>query len=140
MASEYARGLRELYDIDYKEDMVFLFQTGPAQSFKRIVFLNPQATGVAMLRLGLDGEYFPVHWLSMGVWVAMSIGFQKFSLNNASIKRDLQSNDNVGTVLLPIRPGSDGKIQYLLPDGSGYKNLRVSMDGWEVMLGVTFYH
>ncbi len=133
-------GLRELYDIDYREDMVFLFQTGPAQSFKRIVSVNPQATGVAMLRLGLDGEYFPVHWLSIGVRGGYDFGFQKFSLNNASIKSDLQSNDNVGTILLPIRPGSDGKIQYLLPDGSGYNNLRVSMDGWELMLGVTFYH
>lgn len=133
-------GLRELYDIDYREDMVFLFQTGPAQSFKRIVTVNPQATGVTMLRLGLDGEYFPVPWLSIGVRGGYNIGFQDFALNNATLKSDLQPNDNVGTILLPIRPGSDGKIQYLLPDGSGYRDLRVSMDGWDVLLGVTLYH
>jgi hypothetical protein len=133
-------GLRELYDIDYREDMVFLFQTGPAQSFKRIVSVNPQATGVAMLRLGLKGEYFPTHWLSIGLRGGYNIGFQDFSLNNASIKSDLQSNDNVGTILLPVRPGSDGKIQYLLSDGSGYRNLKVSMNGWDVMLGITLYH
>jgi len=133
-------GLKELYDIDYREDMVFLFQTGPAQSFKRIVSVNPQATGVTMLRLGLNGEYFPVQWLSIGLRGGYSVGFQDFSLNNATIKSDLQSNDNVGTILLPMRPGTDGKIQYLLQDGSGYRNLKVSMDGWDVMLGITLYH
>ena len=139
MASEYGVGLRELDDMTQGGHGIPV-PDGTRTELQKNCVVNPQATGVAMLRLGLDGEYFPVHWLSIGVRGGYDIGFQKFSLNNASIKSDLQSNDNVGTILLPIRPGSDGKIQYLLPDGSGYKNLRVSMDGWEVMLGVTFYH
>jgi hypothetical protein len=132
--------LRELFDIDYREDMVFLFQTGPAQSFKRIISVNPQATGLMMLRMGLDGQYFPVRWLSFGFRGGYNIGFKYIALTNASIKSDFQSNDNVGSIQLPIRPGTDGKIQYLLPDASNYRDLRIRMDGWDVAFSVTLYH
>lgn len=132
-------GLRELFDINYREDMVFLFQTGPAQSFKRIIQVIPKATGVLMLGLGVGGEYFFTDWLSLGVRAGYSFGFQPIHLNNASIKSDFQANDNVGTIQLPLRPGPNGQVQYLRSDGSGYSDLTLRMNGWDMMLAITIY-
>lgn len=131
--------LRELFDIDYRETMVFLFQTGPAQSFKRIIQIIPQATGVTMLRLGLDGEYFPTSWISIGLRGGYNYGFQAFSLGNTQFESDIQTNDNVGALQLSMRQGANGRIQYLSPDGSRYSDMKIRMDGWDLLLSVTFY-
>lgn len=132
-------GLREVFDANYRENLVFLFQTGPAQSFKRIIQVIPKATGVLMIDLGLGGEYFFTDWLSVGLRAGYSFGVQPFHLNNASIKSDFQANDNVGTILLPMRPGSNGQMQYLLPNGQGYSDLTLRLNGWNTMLAVTIY-
>lgn len=132
-------GLRELFDIDYRENMVFLFQTGPTQSFKRIIQVIPKATGVLMVDLGLGGEYFFTDWLSLGLRAGYSFGVQPFHMNNATIKSDFQANDNVGTLQLPLRPGTNGQMQYLLPNGQGYSDLSLRMNGWNTMLAITIY-
>lgn len=131
--------LHEFFDIDYREDMVFTFQTGPAESFKRIVQVEPQATGVAALRLGFGGEYFIADWFSIGVQTGYTYGFDDFTLNNIGIKSDFQEDDGVGAIRLPIRRGPNGDAQYLRSDGSGFEDLDLRIDGWNLLLRVSFY-
>lgn len=131
--------LRELFDINYRENLVFLFQTGPAQSFKRIIQIIPKATGVMMMRFGINGEYFFTDWLSVGLHAGYSFGLQDFYLGNSTAQTDFQANDNVGAPLLPLRSGPNGRMQYLLPDGSTYRDLKLKMDGWDLLLGVTLH-
>lgn len=132
--------LRELFDVSYLENQVYLFQTGPAQSFKRILRINPHTTGVTMFRMGVGGEYFFTSWLSVGMRLGYSFNFESFTLNNnTTAENDFQANDNVAQLNLPLRQGPNGRIQYLSADGSQYKNLNVRMDGWDALFTVTLY-
>lgn len=132
--------LRELFDISYQENEVYLFQTGPAQSFKRILQFNPRSTGSTMLRLGIGGEYFFTNWLSVGLRMGYSASAESFALNNnANAKNDFQTNDQVSALSLPLRQGPNGHIQYQASDGS-YHNLNIRLDGWDAFFTVTFYH
>lgn len=140
--------LRELFDIDYKEEFVFAFQGGPNESFKRIIVIESQATGVLMLELALGAEYFIHDWISLGVDTGYSYGFSKFKLGDASRKDDIQANDNI-RFKLPSILDADGKLKYLTEaapfsddpsyEDSFYRPLELKFDGWRVLFKVNFY-
>lgn len=140
--------LRELFDIDYKEEFVFAFQGGPNESFKRVVVTESQATGVLMLELGMGFEYFIADWISLGVDAGYSFGFSRFKLGDASKKDDFQANDNIA-FKLPAILDDDQKLKYLAEaapfdndpsyEQNFYSPLKLNFDGWRTLFRVNFY-
>lgn len=130
--------LNELLDVDYKEDLVFSFLSGPAKGFKRVVVMESQATGILMLQLGLGGELFLRDWLSLGFDVGYMKGLDRSTLGNASLKDDFQSGDSLD-LILPAQVGPDGRLWYLDSDGITYRPIRLDFDGWRALLRLNFY-
>jgi len=135
----YARfTLNELMDVDYKEDMVLGFLSGPAAGFKRVIVMESQATGILMLQLGLGGELFVRDWIALGFDVGYMKGIDESRLGNFSRKHDFQSGDSLQLVY-PAELGPDGKVWYLDGDGSTYQRMYVDFDGWRALVRVNFY-
>ncbi len=140
--------LREIFDIDYKEEFVFAFQGGPDESFKRVIVIESQATGVLMLELALGAEYFIYDWISLGMDAGYSYGLSSFRLGNASRKDDIQANDNI-RFKLPSILGPDGTLKYLTEaapfsddpayEEDFYRPMNLKFDGWRVLFRVNFY-
>jgi len=140
--------LRELFDIDYKEDFSFNFQNGANNSFKRLVVIESQATGALMFELGLGFEYFLYDWISVGMDAGYSFSSRRFRLGDANKKDDFQPNDNLRFKLPSIRDSS-GNLKYLknvAPFDSdpsfetrNYRDLKLKFDGWRSLLRVNFY-
>ncbi len=140
--------LRELFDIDYREEFVFAFQGVPDESFKRVIVIESQATGVLMLETALGVEYFIHDWISMGMDVGYSYGLSSFRLGNASRRLDIQANDNI-RFKLPAIVGPDGTLKYLAEaapfsedpsyEEDFYRPLDLKFDGWRLLFRVNFY-
>jgi hypothetical protein len=134
--------LNEVFDIDYKEDLVFGFQGGPAETFKRLVVMESQATGVLMLQLGLGAEYFARDWVSFGFDAGYSFSPRSFQLGSARLKTDIQPDDNID-LKLPLQVDEKGILYYLADaksfDDVTYRRLDVSLDGWRALFRVNFY-
>lgn len=134
--------MHEIFDIDYKENLVFGFQPPGSDTFKRIIVMQSHATGVLMFQLGLGGEYYLRDWISLGGDVGYLLGVQKFRLGNASLSTDITSDDNLN-FRTPVQVGLDGKLNYLAQvnsyDDVTYRKLELSFDGWRAMFNVNLY-
>ncbi len=133
--------LHELYDIDYKEDLVFAFQEGPASSFKRIIVTQSQATGVQLLRIGIATQYHLFERFSLALDMGYFASYRKFLLGNASLQTDLQDQDNL-SFRLPSRQDASGRLEYLARttgfNDTQYQSLRLDFSGWNLMLKARF--
>lgn len=134
--------MHEVFDIDYKEDLVFGFQPPGTDTFKRIVVMEAHATGLLMFQLGLGGEYFIRDWVSLGGDVGYTVGLQKFRLSNAKLSSDIQPDDNLN-FRTPLQIGADGKMNYLAEvnsyDDVTYRKLELEFDGWRALLNANLY-
>ena len=132
--------LHEIFDVDYKEDLVFAFQSGPAETFKRLIVMESQSTGILMFQLGVGLEYFMRDWLSFGIDTAYAIGANEFELGNGKITSDFLSGDNI-SLTLPTRV-VDGKLRYLT-DNNGvmrYEEMKLKFDGWQLLFRFNIYY
>ena len=133
--------LHEVFDIDYKEDLVFGFDTG-AETFKRLVVMESQATGLLMMQLGLGGEYFFTDWLSFGADVGYTVSFRKFELGNATLNTDIQPEDNL-SFRLPAEPDARQRLTYLAEarsyDDLTYRPMELGFDGWRLLFRANMY-
>ena len=134
--------LNEIFDVDYKEDLVFGFQSGPAETFKRLIVMETQSTGILMFQLGAGLEYFLRDWLSFGFDTSYAIGLNEFELGNGKITSDFQADDNV----FPILPTQllDGKLRYLTDvSNTGvptYERMKLKFDGWQLLFRFNIYY
>lgn len=131
--------LHELFDIDYRESMVFAFKSGPADTFKRIVIMETQATGVLMLSADFGVEKYFTRWFSLSFDAGYTAGVSPFFLNNATLKSDYQVNDNLD-VVLPAKLDEEGKLSYLGSDNVTFYPIRLKFDGWQSMLRISFHY
>ncbi|MEQ6342732.1 MAG: hypothetical protein M3A44_14065 [Gammaproteobacteria bacterium] len=140
--------LHEIFDIGYREDWVFLYLDGPAATFKKIFVIESKATGILMLQPGVGGEVFLKKWLSLGFETSYSYGLRKFTFRNNNINRDFLPTDGI-FMNTPVRPNpsesgvsdpEDGNLEYQAADGSGYKKLRLSFDGWKALFKINIYY
>ncbi len=140
--------LHEIFDIGYREDWVFLYLDGPAATFKKIVVIDSRSTGALMLQPGIGGEVFLKKWLSLGFEANYSYGLRKFTFRNNNLDSDFLPTDGVA-MFSPIRPNpsvinvsdpEDGNLEYQAQDGSGYKKLRLSFDGWKALFKINIYY
>jgi hypothetical protein len=133
--------LHEIFDIDYKEDLVFGFDTG-TETFKRIIVMESQATGLFMAQLGLSGEYFFLDWLSMGADLGYTMSLRRFELGNASLSTDIQAEDNLN-FRTPAQLNAQQRLTYLSEARSysdvTYSPMELGFDGWRLALRVNMY-
>lgn len=133
--------LHEMFDIDYKEDLVFGFDTG-AETFKRIIVMESQATGLLAAQLGLSGEYFLVDWLSIGADLGYTMSLRRFELGNASLSTDIQAEDNLN-FRTPAQLNAQQRLTYLAEARSytdvTYRDMELGFDGWRMALRVNMY-
>lgn len=134
--------LHEVFDIDYKEDLVFAFQGGPAETFKRLIVMESQATGVLMFQLGLGAEYQARDWLSFAFDAGYAFNPRRFHLGSARLKTDIQPDDNID-MKLPAQVDSSGTLYYLSTansyDDVAYRKVDLSLNGWRALFRVNFY-
>jgi len=140
--------LRELFDVDYKEEFVFSFQGGANQSFKRVLSTESQATGIVLLELGMGVEFYLYDWLSLGVDASYSFSPKSYKLGNASRKDNIQQNDNI-QFKLPAILDRNGNLRYLANaapfdsnpayEEDNYRTLKLDFSGWRSLFRVNFY-
>jgi len=140
--------LHEIFDVGYREDWVFLYLDGPAATFKKILVIESKATGILMLQPGVGGEVFLKKWLSLGFETSYSYGLRKFTFRNNNINRDFLATDGIfmKTSIRPNPPESgisdpeDGNLEYQAEDGSSYRKLRLTFDGWKALFKINIYY
>ncbi len=138
----YRLTLNEVFDIDYREDLIFLFTSGDADGVKKTMILESQATGLIMLQPGFGVDYFVRDWLSFGFDASYMLGFKRVNLGDGSSKVDFLPTDNVN-IWLPQRIDPvTGDLQYLSQepvDKEDYTTMRLSFDGWKALLKMNIY-
>lgn len=132
----------EIMDIDYKENLVFGFQGDTGDTFKRIIEMNSQATGLLMFNFGLGGEYFLRDWISLGADLGYTVSMEDIRLGNATLKTDIQEEDNLN-FRAPVQVGAGNKLTYLSEansyDDVAYRKLEFGFDGWRALFRVNMY-
>lgn len=155
--SLYTRvSLNELFDIDYRESLVFSFEDQPNRDpqlnfvdIKRIFILDSQATGVMLLQLGIGGEYFLSKSVSLGFESGYSFQPRLFTLRPYFIDSDAQQGDDF-TVFYPALPDANNDLRYVRQDvqpstGWSANNLpptnemKLSFQGWKAAFRLTVY-
>lgn len=138
----YRLTLNEVFDIDYREDMVFLYTSGRAVGIKKTIVLQSQATGLLMLQPGFGTEYFFRDWLSVGVDASYVIGLKRVTLRDGTSDTNFLPTDNL-TFWLPQKVGAaSGDLEYLNHDFQeigDYTTIRLNFDGWKLLFKMTVY-
>lgn len=138
----YRLTLNEVFDIDYREDLVFLYTAGKAAGVKKTIVLQSQATGLLMLQPGIGGDYFFREWLSVGVDASYVIGLRRITLRDGTSNTNFLPTDNI-TFWLPQKVGSaSGNLEYLNHDFrtiDDYSTIRLNFDGWKLLFKMNLY-
>lgn len=129
--------LHELFDVDYREQLVFAFSSGPADTFKRNIVMETQATGVLLPQFSAGVEWYLADWLSIGFDAGYMFDLRKSRLGHASIKNDLQGGDGL-SLTLPAQLDNDLQLAYLTENGS-YEKILLSFAGWHTLLRLSFH-
>lgn len=139
----YSRvALHETFDIDYREELVFGFEPPGADTFKRFIIMESQATGQIMLQLGLGGEYFFRDWFSLGADLGYTLSASKFKLGNAKLTSDIQPEDNLN-FRTPVQLDAQQQLTYLAEarsfDDVTYRDMELEFNGWRALFRINLY-
>lgn len=138
----YRLTLNEVFDIDYREDLIFLFTSGDAAGVKKSIILQSQATGLLMLQPGIGMEYAFNDLISVGVEASYLFGFRRITLRDGKSSVDFLSTDNLSLWLPQRVDPQSGDLQYLArqpADDEDYSKIRLSFDGWKVLFKVNIH-
>ncbi len=122
--------INEFFDIDYRENHVFSFLTGPPAGFKRIFVLETQATGIVMLGAGLGADVQLADRFSIGVEGGFLFGVFDGGLKGLKRRTDINDGDRLDVIRASIDLGPDGSILVLNPDGRTRTQRQLDMNGW----------
>ncbi|MBI5450431.1 MAG: hypothetical protein HY940_03650 [Gammaproteobacteria bacterium] len=139
----YKLAVHEIFDIDFKERMVFAFASGPAAGFKRVVVMESQGAGMMAIEAGLGAEKSMNRWLSFGMDAGYLQGVRRVVLNNGTMKTNFQeeaSGSDYLQIKLPAQLGPDGSLGYLVSGTDVYKKMRMNVDGWQIVFKVNFHY
>jgi len=133
----YRLTLNEVFDIDYREDLIFLFTSGDAEGVKKSIILESQATGLLMIQPGFGVDYSFNDLVSVGIDASYVIGTRRVTLRDGKSKVDFLDTDNL-SLWLPQRVDPvSGDLQYLSQypvDNQDYSTMRLSFDGWKLLM------
>ncbi|HHH36641.1 MAG TPA: hypothetical protein ENK48_07420 [Gammaproteobacteria bacterium] len=147
--------IHEMFDIDYKEEWVFLFVNTPIEDLvgvRRDMVMEAQTASLFMGGVGLGGEWFLRDWLSLGLEASYLLSEGDFTLRDVKQRDDFVDNDLVFRDGMPYRRMSDGRLGYLRSDvppealenadtrESFYNKIRLNFDGWRFLFRVSLYY
>ena len=138
----YRLTLNEVFDIDYREDLIFLFTSGDAEGVKKSMILQSQATGLLMIQPGFGADYYFNDNISIGLEASYLIGLKRVALRDGRDNVDFLPTDNLSLWLPQRVDPQTGELQYLSPnpiDRDDYTNIRLSFDGWKVLFRMNFH-
>ncbi len=132
--------LRNVFDMDYREDQVFRFITSDPQGFTRTAIVQAHATAVLLAQLGAGVDWLLGERFSVGIEGGYTFTLRDFYLREPDLKTDLLDTDGWGLVRLPTEPDPNRRLRYLAEDGSSYRDMPLNLDGWKVMLRFSVYY
>ncbi|MDH4274616.1 MAG: hypothetical protein OEW08_06230 [Gammaproteobacteria bacterium] len=128
--------LRELFDINYQDENVFSFISGPPKGYKRIDIIKARSTGVSMVQLGVGMEAKVMDRISLGLEGAYAVGFNHPFLRNLDERQDFNGGDLLNFRVPPIVNGTENDVYYVSPDGQRLEEARLDLNGWRVALKI----
>ena len=131
--------VRELFDISYREEFVFLFLSGPPKSFRRAIVTEARATGALLGQAALGVEWPLGRRFALGLEAGYTVAAGKTSLGEGSVRTDFQATDNLN-LELPMIQGEEGRMLYKDPASLAYRPLKLGFDGWKLLLQATIYY
>lgn len=146
--------IHEVFDIDYRDDFVFLFQESPIPDLlgvRRDMVAQAQTASLFMGQIGGGAEWFLRDWLSVGLEGGYVLGQSSVTLGDVQLRDDFQASDGVSRTGFPFRRMADGTLGYLVstatPDDlesaetreSFYRSIRLRFDSWRVLLRLNLY-
>lgn len=146
--------LHEVFDIDFREDFIFLFVESPVEDLvgvRRDMVVEAQTAAFLMGQLGLGAEWFVRDWLSFGVEGGVLLGEREFRLKDVRARNDFLDGDQVDRTGMPYMELSDGSLGYLIPSSTVddldnpdtreqfYRPMDLSFDGWRVLFRINLY-
>ncbi len=144
--------LNEVFDIDYRDENVYtIMDEGDLNDVKRIINVNGQATGVAMLLIGLGGEYFFSRNISLGFDAGYAVNERPFQFKNSSFQTDLRDGDGIQvfTPTLPVTTTAptlgyvnenETATAELSRETVVINELKLRLDGWKFFFRVNIYY
>lgn len=138
----YRLTLNEVFDVDFREDMVFLYTSGKADGVKKTMVFQSQATGLTMLQPGFGADYSLREWLTVGADLTYVIGLKRLYLRDGTYDSNFLPTDNM-TFWLPQRVSpATGNLEYLNHDYTvvdDYTPIRLNFDGWKVLFRMNIF-
>jgi len=138
----YRLTLNEIFDVDYREDLVFLFTSGKADGVKKTIIMQSQASGLLAFQPGFGFEYQPRRWMSFAVDASYLIGFKRVTLKDGKSDSNFLPTDNL-VLWLPQRVDAGSQeIGYLGQDPqeiTEYTTMRLNFDGWKLLFKMNLY-
>lgn len=134
----------EMFDIDYREDYIFDFISGSnLATFRRIVVMEAQTAALFMGQLGVGAEKYFSKWFAIGVEAGYLKGERSVQLRDRKDKFDFAERDRLGFHNTYGDSGG-GNIGYLAAESDInnpiYKKMKLSFDGWQVLLRMNIYY
>lgn len=138
----YRLTLNEIFDVDYREDLVFLFTSGKADGVKKTIIMQSQAAGLLAFQPGFGVEYQPRKWMSFSIDASYLIGFKRVVLKDGKSDSNFLPTDNL-VLWLPQRVNNESQeIGYLAQSPKeidDYTTMRLSFDGWKLHFKMSLY-
>ncbi len=138
----YRFTLNEVFDVDYREDLIFLYTSGDAEGVKKSIILQSQATGLLMMQPGFGFDYFVNDLFSVGLEASYVLGFRRVTLRDGQDDVNFLPTDNLNLWLPQRVDPASGDLQYLSPnpvDDEDYSTIKLSFDGWKVLARISIY-
>ena len=129
--------LHEVFDVDYKEDLVFTFTDEFGETFKRIIIIESEASGAFMTHFGLGGEFFLLKWLSIGLESGFFVG-SIVNLKLDSIKNDFLFTD-ADIRNFPTSTDVSNNVIYRSEDDTSWEPFKLGFDGWVALFRIKIY-
>ena len=139
----YRATLNEIFDIDFREDFLFRYLSGPAEGVNKSIILQSQATGALALQAGFGMEYFFRDWLSIGIDANYLVGFSHVNLRDGRFNQDFLPTDNLSLFMPQRISPRTSNLEYLNPETQGeqdYREINLDFDGWKILFRAAIHY
>lgn len=154
----YSRlSIHEIFDIDFREDLAFLFVDSPIEDLigiRRVMIVEAQIAAFLMGQVGAGIEWFISDNLSIGFEAGYLASENDFQLRNVRLRDDFNDGDNIYLTGSPLLELADKTLGYLVPDTQPgdlpslrpelrepyYRPINLSFDGWRYLVRINIYY
>ncbi len=130
--------LHEIFDVDYKEEHVFSFLSGPPAGFRRIAVYRSQTTGILALQAGVGLEINFNDRIALALESAYYKSLRRAPMKGLSGRYDFNDGDRITSGLDPLGVNREnGQTYYLDSDGETTRPFLLEFNGWKVVAKIS---